>query len=201
MKSIHGFSLVLYFLLTGIRTQSQDLTGTWVGTLVSGNISYGDRAPRIVTGTGQSGGGGSLQGGAISGASRESKLVWELVQVNNKLYGIVYFYAPETRKDDSPNSWYTWEGKLPADSSKPFSFFQGRYVDGLGEMPVYQFNVWHQNDSSHLALKGSWYRSLETLHTLEKPAGYFIVQKTSDKVKDPMWARWKDAKVREKVDD
>ena len=200
MNALQRTSLLFFCLIAFIPSIAQDLTGTWEGRLVSGSVSYGDRAPKIVTGTGQGSGGGSAQAGDITGASRESRLVWELVQVKNKLYGIVYFYSHENRIGDAPNSWYTWEGRLPDDSTKPFTFIQGRYVDGLGEMPVYQFNVWHQNDSLHLALKGSWFRSLENLHTLEKPAGYFIVQKTSDMVKDPMWARWKDAKVREKVE-
>lgn len=186
-------------LFLSCLAMSQDLSGTWEGRLLSGKISYDNRRPSIVTGTGLSSGASAGLSGAMDGVANESRLVWELVQRGNKLSGIVYFYAADTRPGDHPNSWYTWEGEIPQDTTKAFVFIQGRYVDGLGEMPVYQFNVWPQVDSSRSALKGSWYKSLETLHTMEKPAGYFVLYKLKDGISDPMWSRWKDKKTREKA--
>ena len=193
---------ILFFsmiVLTNSIGFAQDLSGTWEGHLFTGRISYDNRRPSIVTGTGLSSGGGTGLNGDIGGATNNSRMVWELVQIGNKLSGIVYFYAPDTKPGDKPNSWYTWEGRLPKDSAHAFLFIQGRYIDGLGEMPVYQFNVHHQTDSVALVLKGSWFKSLETLNTMEKPSGYFDMHKVKGGLADPLWSKWKDKSIREKA--
>lgn len=126
-------------------------------------------------------------------------MIWEIVQCDKEVFGIVYFYPIDTHKGDVPNSWYTWSGKLGKQESFPFSFFQGRYLDGLGEMPVYQFNVWQEKDSSQSIMKGTWYKALESLHTLETPMGYFVVRKVSSAVADPAWLKRKEKRIQEKL--
>ena len=160
-------------LLSAFTIKAQDLTGTWEGELV--------------------------KEGYYSQGQRNFKMVWELVQVEREVYGIVYFYPLDTKDNDKPNSWYSWYGKQSKDHAFPFTFIQGRYIDGLGTTNVYQFNVdLHQKDSV-IELSGWWFNQLESLHTMEKPNGSFKMHRVSGHVSDKLWLKRKEKQIIEKI--
>jgi hypothetical protein len=170
-----------------LNARAQLLTGTWEGELLTGALNQGVDRPRISTGVPMTRHEESPLGGGIFGLARPSKMVWELVQVNNKIYGIVFFYPQDTKLSDKPICRYTWEGELHNDSSSSFTFIQGRLLDGTSEMPIYQFAVSILSGTHSIFLQGPWYRTLEPLHTLEKPSGYFKLIQKSSSVKNPHW--------------
>jgi hypothetical protein len=113
-----------------MSAHTQVLTGTWEGELLTSALNQGGDRPRISTGVPMTRHEESPSAGVISGLARSSKMAWELVQVNNKIYGIVFFYPQDTKLSDKPISRYTWEGELHRNSSSAFTFIQGRLLDG-----------------------------------------------------------------------
>lgn len=147
-------------LVSSYTLSAQDITGTWEGEMV--------------------------KEGSFSQGQRVFKIVWELVQVEREVNGIVYFYPLDAKADDKPDCWYSWYGKQAKDHAFPFTFIQGRYIDGLGTSTVYQFNVeMHQKDSV-IELSGKFFNQLESLHTMEKPNGFFRVHRVSTEVPDKL---------------
>lgn len=173
--------------LISIHPLAQQLTGTWEGNLITGALHQGGDRPRIATGVPMTRFEESSAGGDISGLARSSKMIWELVQVDKKVYGMVFFYPQNTQASDRPICRYTWEGALNNDTSSAFTFIQGRLIDGISEMPIYQFTVKILSDKDTLFLQGPWYRTLETLHTMERPSGYFKLQKINAYIQSPFW--------------
>lgn len=165
----------LVFLLCAIGANAQDITGTWVGDLVT-------------------------DGNSIEGIQRNFKMKWELVQVEKEVYGIIYFYPQDTKDGDKPNAWYSWYGKLGKKSEFPFQFIQGRYIEGLGNTTVYQFNVKMEGADTAEVLSGHWFTQLESLNTRERPAGFFKVNKISSRVSDDLWLKRKEKEIIEKLE-
>ena len=160
-------------LFTGLITRGQDLTGTWEGELVYDG--YGQFVPK------------------------KSKIIWELVQVEKEVYGIVYFYPEDTRTNDKPNCWYSFSGKMGKKSDFPFQFIQSRFIDGLGTTRTYLFHVKHGAESKAELLSGKWYAQLESLNTTEQPAGTFAIHKVSGMVSDQLWLKRKEKEIIEKL--
>lgn len=191
---ILSFCIICSPLLKG-----QDLSGRWEGFLVNGGFDYGNRRPSISTGVGLNRELPPNTGGEVKGLERTARMVWELLQCGRELYGIVYFYPQDTHASDSAQSWYFWEGRLPKESGKTFTFIQGRYIDGPGEVSVYQFTVHFIPDSSGVILNGPWYKSLEATNSMEVAAGLFSMKKTADRVQSPLWLRRKEKVIKEKL--
>ena len=167
------YTLLLLIPATGIL--AQDVTGTWEGEVV-----------RDVS--------------ATNGLQQHFKMKWELVQVEKEVYGIVYFYPMDTRAGDKPNVWYSWYGKQGKANQFPFQFIQGRWIDGAGTSPIYQFNVkFEQKDSSSL-LSGNFYYQLESLNSRERPGGFYTVRKVSNNVSDALWLKRKEKEIIEKLE-
>ena len=164
---------VLLLLAGQAGLQAQDLTGTWQGDL-SKNVVYND-------------------------IDRNYKMVWELVQVEREIYGIVYFYPQDTHTGDLPNAWYTWYGKQAKDHAFPFAFIQGRYIDGLGSSSVFQFNVKLDTTVQTPTLTGHWFTQLESLNTLERANGSFRMEQVSSRVSDRLWLKRKEKSIIEKL--
>ena len=179
-------SFIIIFCVI-LNVHAQLLTGTWEGELLTGALNQGGERPRIVTGVPMTRHEESHSGGGISGLARSSKMVWELVQVSNRIYGIVFFYPQDTKLSDKPICRYTWEGELHRDSASAFTFIQGRLLDGTSEMPIYQFTVSILSGTDSRHLQGPWYSTLEPLHTLERPSGFFKLTQKSTSVKNPHW--------------
>lgn len=172
------YMLLLFVTLSVIQAakaqeDSVDLTGTWVGNLKAN--------------------------GNFSGLDRNYVMTWELVQVEREVYGIVYFFPQDTKDGDKANCWYTWYGKMGKKQSFPFSFIQGRYIDGMGTTNCYQFKV-ELNDTGDVAsLKGIWFSNFESLNTLEKPNGSFVMQKRSNHVSDQLWLKRREKAILDKI--
>lgn len=154
---------------------TEDLTGTWEGTL-------------------------SSDGTGFEGLQRNFRIRWEIVQVKRDVYGIVYFYPQDTRQGDKPNAWYTWYGKMGKNQPFPFQFIQGRYIDGLGTSNVYQFNVMLNHTDTGEVINGKYYYSLESLNSRERPAGSYTLHKVSSRVSDQLWLKRKEKEIIEKLE-
>ena len=165
----------LLLMVVAFAVHAQDVTGTWEGEVVR-DIS------------------------ATNGIQQHFKMKWELVQVEKEVYGIVYFYPMDTRANDKPNVWYSWYGKQTKANSFPFQFIQGRWIDGAGSSPIYQFNVRFENRDSAAVLSGNFYYQLESLNTRERPGGFYAVRKVSDKVSDALWLKRKEKEIIEKLE-
>lgn len=153
---------------------AQDLTGTWKGDLVKDNT--------------------------FREVDRAYKMTWEIVQVEREVYGIVYFFPQDTKEGDQANAWYTWYGKQTKKQPFPFAFIQGRYIEGLGTSPVYQFNVRIDSTAEGEVLVGKWFTQLEALNTLERSMGVFRMQKVSGRVSDKLWLKRKEKAILEKLE-
>ena len=163
---------LLLFLFNSFATYSQDVTGTWEGELSIGVYSV----PKI------------------------HKMKWELIHIEREVYGIVYIYPQDTKAGDEPNVVYTWYGKQGKTKNFPFQFIIGKYIDGLGSSQVYQFNVGYNRSDSTESLNGKWFNQLETLETLDKGRGLFMMKKISDKVSDKLWLKRKEKEIIEKLE-
>ncbi len=167
------YILLLVGVFSSFFSTAQDLTGTWEGELVYDG--YGQFVPK------------------------KSKIVWELVQVEKEVYGIVYFYPEDTRPNDQPNCWYSFSGKMGKKSDFPFQFIQSRFIDGLGTTRTYLFHVKHGSDKNAELLAGKWYAQLESLNTTEQPAGNFSIHKVSGMVSDQLWLKRKEKEIIDKL--
>lgn len=176
MRSV--FFVLMVLLAIPVMAQvdtTEDLTGTWEGTLTS-------------------------DGGSFEGIQRNFRIRWEVVQVKREVYGIVYFYPQDTHLGDKPNAWYTWYGKMGKDQPFPFQFIQGRYIDGLGTSSVYQFNVQLSHTDTGEVVRGKYYNSLESLNSRERPAGFYTLHKVSSRVSDQLWLKRKEKAILEKIE-
>lgn len=152
---------------------AQDLTGTWKGDLIKDNT--------------------------FREVDRNFKMTWEIVQVDREVFGIVYFFPQDTKAGDQANAWYTWYGKQSKKQPFPFAFIQGRYIEGLGTSPVYQFNIRIDSTAEGEVLVGKWFTQLEPLNTLERSMGVFRMQKVSNRVSDKLWLKRKEKAILEKL--
>lgn len=164
---------IFLIILAPFFLYAQDLTGTWEGELVYDG--YGQFVPK------------------------RSKIIWELVQVEKEVYGIVYFYPEDTRPNDKPNCWYSFSGKMGNKNAFPFQFIQSRYIDGLGTTRTYLFHVKHGAQNNEELLAGKWYAQLESLNTTEQPAGNFSIHKVSGMVSDQLWLKRKEKEIIDKL--
>jgi hypothetical protein len=170
MRSI----LSILFVLVSYVSFSQDLTGTWEGEM-------------------------TRDANALEGIRRTYRIKWEIVQIQKEVFGIVYFYPQDTRPGDQPNVSYTWYGKQGKKNIFPFQFIQGRYVEGAGTTPVFQFNVKFEDEEAGETLSGNYYYQLEALNSRERPAGFYTVKKVSGHVSDDLWLKKKEKEIIEKL--
>jgi hypothetical protein len=147
--------LLFALLFASFTALGQDLTGTWEGEFVKGNV----------------------------GLRQPSKMVLEIVQVEGKLYGIFDLYPVDTRKNDKPNITYTVEGSCKPETVR-FSLIQGRVVEGKDGPDFVQFLFERKSDQSSDILSGKWYRELEPINSIERGAGTFVVSRVTKEVSD-----------------
>ncbi|MGB8193778.1 MAG: hypothetical protein WCF67_17735 [Chitinophagaceae bacterium] len=167
------FACALLFI--GYQLHAQDLTGTWEGEFVKGNV----------------------------GLRQPAKMVLEIVEVEGKLYGIFDLYPIDTRKNDKPNISYTVEGNCKPETIK-FSLIQGRVIDGFAAEgktpPFHQFIFERKSKDGSDLLSGKWFRQLEPLNTLERGGGTFIVKRVSAEVSNRLKLPMQEKKVLQKIE-
>jgi hypothetical protein len=158
-------------LLIAVRSEAQDITGTWEGNFVIG-IS------------------GQLQ--------RICKMRIELVQMDGKVYGLVTRYPEDTRPTDDPNLVYRVSGKLGKKQPFPFLLFKENVIEsnlpGSSNDALFEFNVnYTKKDFEYIG--GKWFRELEPLVTSERGSGTFQLRKVSTTVSERFNLIYKSKKI------
>ncbi len=165
----------LFLLFYSVMVAAQDITGTWEGELVN-------------------------NGGAFDGLQRVAKMKWELVQIKKEVFGVVYFYPQDTRPSDKPTVWYSWYGKLGKKADFPFQFIQGKFIEGLGTTTVFQFIVRFEHKDVSDKLTGPYFNQLEALHSRERSAGFYKLERSSADVSDQLAMKMREKRNIEKLE-
>ncbi|HEY0678921.1 MAG TPA: hypothetical protein VGD17_11585 [Chitinophagaceae bacterium] len=163
--------MFLVCFITAVHiAKSQDLTGTWEGDFITGNV----------------------------GLRQTSKMILELVQVEGRLYGIFDLYPIDTRKNDKPNITYTVEGKCRPETVR-FSLVQGRIVEGTGGPDFVKFIFERKVTDTADMLTGKWFRDHESLNSVERGAGSFVVTRITTRVSKRLFLPQKEKEILESL--
>ena len=163
--------LLIAFMLVGYTAFSQDLTGTWEGQFIKGNV----------------------------GLRQPAKMVLEIVQVEGRLYGIFDLYPVDTRKDDKPNITYTVEGNYSAKDTRQ-SMTIGRVVEGNYGPEFIQFVFDAKSGDAIEEIAGKWFRRLEPVNTSERGAGTFVIKRISNQVSNRLALKTKEKQILQKLE-
>jgi hypothetical protein len=136
-----------------LHVSAQDITGTWEGNFVIG-----------------------IQ------MQHVCKMRMELVQIDNKVYGLVTRYPEETKPTDQPNLIYRVSGQLGKKQPFPFLLFKENVLES--NMPdsnndaLFEFNVnYIKKDFEYIG--GRWFKDLEPLISTERGTGTYQLRKVS----------------------
>jgi hypothetical protein len=163
--------LFLALMFIGYGSLAQDLTGTWEGQFIRGNI----------------------------GLRQPAKMVLEIVQVEGRLYGIFDLYPIDTRKDDKPNITYTVEGKYSHTAARQ-SLIIGRVVEGNDGPDFIQFVFETKPGTTIEELAGKWFRRLEPVNTSERGAGTFVIKRITTQVSKRLALPQKEKEILQKLE-
>lgn len=163
--------LLIALMLVGCTCFSQDLTGTWEGQFIRGNI----------------------------GLRQPAKMVLEIVQVEGRLYGIFDLYPVDTREKDRPNITYTVEGKyLPGNTRQSLTI--GRVVEGTYGPDFIQLVFDAKPGATIEEIAGKWFRRLEPVNTNERGAGTFVIKRISPQVSKRLAMPQKEKEILKKLE-
>lgn len=163
--------LLLALMFATYTAFSQDLTGTWEGQFVKGNV----------------------------GLRQPAKMVLEIVQVEGRLYGIFDLYPIDTRQNDKPNITYTVEGKYQANTKRQ-SLTIGRVVEGRNGPDFIQFIFEAKPGATIEEIAGKWFRELEPVNSNERGAGTFVIKRVSPNVSDRLMLPRKEKEILQKLE-
>ncbi len=168
MKIILGIIGIFWINLT----LGQELTGTWEGEFIKGEV----------------------------GLRQTSKMRLELVEIEGKVFGIFSLFPIDTKVNDEPNVIYTVEGTRGNDHAIKFALYKGDIVESsIPETPrdFFQFTVNVKSQTSELT--GKWYYELEPLNSRERGAGSFKTRKVTDSVSDHLKSKKKEQEILKKL--
>lgn len=162
--------LLLAFVFSAIAVSAQDLTGRWEGEFVTGTI--GTRQP--------------------------AKMILDLVQIEDRLYGILELYPVDTRQTDAPNVIFTIDGEWRHGSPR-ITLILGRPLEGNGGPDFAKFIFGHQSTDFGETLEGKWFRDHESINTRERGAGTFKVVRAGSVISERLNGRKKEKEILEKL--